>query len=135
MNDLYTHYTTRLVDNKFIAEEIANFRNGNYPDNLSFLALKREIGNNTRYEVFLAIEEDVSINHSFLISTRRLGFQNRGFHRVFGKDTPLSNGVSSLRLTAEEFETIKPFVQVFDSIEEIAVAMGSEVAYYYQKPE
>ena len=135
MNDLHTHYTLRLVDNNFIAEEIANFDNDDHPDFLSFLALKQGRGNNAQYQVFLAITEDVTINHSFLISQRRVGFHSRGFHRVFGKATPRSSGVKSLWLNAEQFEKIAPFTFVFDSIEEVAVAMGSEVTYYHQNPE
>ena len=135
MNKLHKHITTRLVDNRFIAKEIADFDNGDYPDNFSFLALKRESGNNTRYEVFLAITEEVRLGQSFIVSERRLTPQSKGFRRVFGKSGLNPSGVTSLHLSARDFEAIAPFVQVFDSIEEITVAMGSDVAYYYQDPQ
>ena len=95
------------------------------------------------YEVFTSVEEETTINHSFLISQKRVSTDSNAFHGAL-KPTRASKWGSRAKiegfcLDEYDFERLKEIgwgdVQVIETIEELAVMTGSDVAYYYQNPQ
>ena len=139
MNNLHTYNTTRFIRSNIKDVEGAIEALNDSEIQVQFYARKK----NNAYEVFAAVEEETTINHSFLISQKRVSTNSNAFYNAISPTRASKWGsrafIEGFCVDEYDFKRLKEVglgdVQVIETIEEIAVMTGSNVAYYYQNPQ
>jgi len=139
MNNLHTYNTTRFIRSNIMDVEDAIEALNDSETQVQFYARKKD----KTYEVFAAVEEEATINHFFLISQKRVSTDSNAFQHALRPTRASKWGsdsfVDGFWVDEYDLKRLKEAgggdVQIIETIEEIAVMTGANVAYYYQNPQ